>query len=309
MADRYEDRERSGGRWEDRGNAERNREEFDREHRHSGGYEDRRDEFGRNRENFGRENYGRENYGRENYGRENFGRENQGRENFGREDYGRQNYGRENSGRDDWRREPERGDYNPRGDWGRQGSWGTYGNRPDYSREAEWRDYGRRGESEWGGFNTGRTNLYGTGGGGFGSGFSSYGAGSGSYSGGMGSYSGGIGSYGERGERGRFTGRGPKNWQRSDDRIREDVNERLTDHPEIDASEIDVQVKNGEVTLTGTVDERRVKRLAEDVTENVSGVREVHNQLKVQQSQSMGQEQGGRSNAGISSGSTTAKRS
>jgi BON domain-containing protein len=275
MADRYDlERERTGGRQDERsrdfGNeryGERSRE-FDREHRH--------DEYGRRREHFG-ENWGRENFGRENFERENYGR-------------------------GDWRREPERGDYGTRGDWGRQGSWGTYGNRPDFNREAEWRDYGRRGESEWGGYNTGRTNLYGTGGGGYGSGFSSYGAGSGSYSGGMGSYSGGMGTYGERG---RFAGRGPKNWQRSDDRIREDINERLTDHPEIDASEIEVQVKGGEVTLTGIVDERHTKRLAEDVAENVTGVREVHNQLRVQ-SQNAQQQGTNRSNA-VAGGTTTTK--
>lgn len=36
------------------------------------------------------------------------------------------------------------------------------------------------------------------------------------------------------GERGRFMGRGPRNWQRSDERIKEDINERLTEHPDID---------------------------------------------------------------------------
>jgi osmotically-inducible protein OsmY len=88
-----------------------------------------------------------------------------------------------------------------------------------------------------------------------------------------------MGAYAERG---RFAGRGPKGWRRSDDRIREDINERLTDHPDIDASDIEVQVKNGEVTLTGAVDARYTKRLAEDISESVSGVREVHNQLRIQ---------------------------
>src|SRR5690242_1928486 len=89
-----------------------------------------------------------------------------------------------------------------------------------------------------------------------------------------------MGTYGY-GERGRFTGRGPRGYQRSDERIREDINERLTEHPEIDASDIEVQVKGGEVTLTGTVDRRQTKRMAEDLCENVSGVKEVHNQLRV----------------------------
>ena len=38
---------------------------------------------------------------------------------------------------------------------------------------------------------------------------------------------------------------------------------------------------NGEVTLVGVVRERPEKRMAEDAAEQVSGVREVHNQLRV----------------------------
>jgi hypothetical protein len=206
------------------------------------------------------------------------------------EDYGQQRRGGGDEGWRDTRYSgSERGDYGNRGDWGRQGSWGSFGNRPDYNRENDWResrgqDNMGRTESDFGGARSGRTNLFGTGGGGFGTGFSSYGAGMGPY--GAGGYTGGMGAYGERErgerERGRFTGRGPKGWQRSDDRIREDINERLTDHPHVDASEIEVTVKNGEVTLTGTVDERHAKRLAEDIAESVSGVREVHNQIRVQ---------------------------
>ena len=76
-------------------------------------------------------------------------------------------------------------------------------------------------------------------------------------------------------------GKGPKNWTRSDERIREEVNEALARHPEIDASEIEVRVNAGEVTLTGTVTERRAKRLAEDVAEDVFGVKDVENKIKV----------------------------
>ena len=81
--------------------------------------------------------------------------------------------------------------------------------------------------------------------------------------------------------KGAFTGKGPKNWVRSDERIREDVCERLADHPHIDASDIEVLVKDGEVTLVGLVDHRRTKRLAEDVTEEVRGIKDIHNQIKV----------------------------
>jgi DNA replicative helicase MCM subunit Mcm2 (Cdc46/Mcm family) len=44
---------------------------------------------------------------------------------------------------------------------------------------------------------------------------------------------------------------------------------------------IEVAVTGGEVTLTGTVESRRMKRHAEDLAESVRGVRDVHNQLRV----------------------------
>jgi hypothetical protein len=80
---------------------------------------------------------------------------------------------------------------------------------------------------------------------------------------------------------GPYAGRGPKGYQRSDDRIREDVSDRLTAHGQIDASDIEVRTQAGEVTLVGFVDSRAVKRAAEDLAEDVPGVREVHNQLRV----------------------------
>jgi osmotically-inducible protein OsmY len=81
-------------------------------------------------------------------------------------------------------------------------------------------------------------------------------------------------------------GRGPKNYTRSDDRIREDINDRLTDHDYLDASDIDVEVSNAEVILTGTVNSRRAKRMAEDIAEDVSGVKNVENRLRVADQQS-----------------------
>lgn len=110
------------------------------------------------------------------------------------------------------------------------------------------------------------------------------------------------GSYLTRGGRqqwGRHSGRGPKNYTRSDDRIREDVNDRLTDDPHIDASEIDVKVSNCEVTLTGTVESRDEKRRAEDCAEAVSGVKNVQNNLRVQpQGQRSGEDEMTRTGAG-----------
>jgi osmotically-inducible protein OsmY len=86
-------------------------------------------------------------------------------------------------------------------------------------------------------------------------------------------------------------GKGPQGYQRSDDRIRELVCEALADDDQIDASQIQVTVKDGEVTLSGTVDNRRVRREAEDCVSSVSGVRDVQVQLRVhdEQSQRTGQ--------------------
>jgi hypothetical protein len=80
---------------------------------------------------------------------------------------------------------------------------------------------------------------------------------------------------------GGFAGRGPKGYSRTDERIREDVCERLSRDDEVDAGEIEVSVQNGEVTLQGTVQSRSMKRQAEDLADDVPGVTEVHNRLRV----------------------------
>jgi osmotically-inducible protein OsmY len=80
---------------------------------------------------------------------------------------------------------------------------------------------------------------------------------------------------------GSFRGRGPKGYRRSDDRIRDDVCECLTEDERIDATNIQVVVKECEVTLTGTVNSREEKRRAEDLIEQLSGVKDVHNTLRV----------------------------
>jgi osmotically-inducible protein OsmY len=79
--------------------------------------------------------------------------------------------------------------------------------------------------------------------------------------------------------------RGPKGYKRSDDRIREDVSDRLGENPYIDCSEVEVTVNNGEVTLTGVVTSRQEKFLIEEITDDVSGVNEVHNQVRVKREQ------------------------
>jgi BON domain len=94
-----------------------------------------------------------------------------------------------------------------------------------------------------------------------------------------------------RGERdtgsseGPYVGRGPQGYQRSDERVYEEVCELLTEHGQLDASGIEVRVESAEITLEGTVSDRRSKRLAEEIAESARGVRDVHNRLRVGQSQ------------------------
>lgn len=86
-----------------------------------------------------------------------------------------------------------------------------------------------------------------------------------------------------RREEDQFRGRGPKGYTRSDERIREDVSDRLTDDPGVDASNIEVSVAGGEVTLSGTVTSRNQRRRAEDCTEYVSGVTHIQNNIRVKE--------------------------
>jgi hypothetical protein len=78
---------------------------------------------------------------------------------------------------------------------------------------------------------------------------------------------------------GPYTGYGPRGYRRSDRRIWEDSCERLTQHGLVDASDIQVEVEQGEVTLRGTVEDRAEKRLAEDAIDTIPGVWDIHNRL------------------------------
>jgi osmotically-inducible protein OsmY len=76
-------------------------------------------------------------------------------------------------------------------------------------------------------------------------------------------------------------GKGPKDYHRSEERIREDVCDRLTDDAIVDATGIQVQVQGDEVVLAGNVNNREEKRRAEDIVERVYGVRNVENRIRV----------------------------
>jgi hypothetical protein len=78
-----------------------------------------------------------------------------------------------------------------------------------------------------------------------------------------------------------FIGRGPKNYKRSDDRIYEQVCDKLMRHREVDATNIGVKVESGVVYLSGKVESRRIKKLTELIIEDLPGVQDVRNELSI----------------------------
>lgn len=75
--------------------------------------------------------------------------------------------------------------------------------------------------------------------------------------------------------------RQPKNYVRSDRRIFEEVCELLTDHGDIDASDIEVIVDDRDVILRGTVRSRWAFFYVEDLILDVTGVRDIVNELRI----------------------------
>ncbi len=91
---------------------------------------------------------------------------------------------------------------------------------------------------------------------------------------------------------GPYTGMGPSADIGQDDWIYHQVNERLMAHGKLDASDIEVSVNEGVVTLTGSVDSRKAKRMAEDTVDSVLGVVDVSNELRIEPKEQNRQEQG-----------------
>ncbi|WP_332309598.1 BON domain-containing protein [Burkholderia ubonensis] len=75
--------------------------------------------------------------------------------------------------------------------------------------------------------------------------------------------------------------RGPKGYTRSDERIREDVCERLARALGIDVSDVSVKVQDGRVELDGTVPARWMRHGIEDIADSCLYVRDVENHVKV----------------------------
>jgi len=232
-------------------------------------------------------------------------------ERYGQERYGRERSSQENQGFSDWERQGQYGG----SQYGQGGShYGQGGSQYGQGRSQYGQGGSQYGGSQYGGSQYGGSQYGGSqhdqdrgqnrawqqgGGGSYGQGSSQLGR-WGSSSDELGGWSqserwgsggslyGNQSGYGNRSMesrsgstlRGGFAGRGPRNYTRSDDRIREDVCDRLSANDEVDASDITVTVQQGEVTLSGTTPDRHQKRLAEDIAEDVQGVKDVHNQLK-----------------------------
>jgi osmotically-inducible protein OsmY len=241
---------------------------------------------------------GERDFGRHEWGRGDFGRGDFGRGDFGRGDFGRANFGRGDFGREDWR---SGGGYGYGGTGYGGGSTGRdYGfGRDDYPSSRS--SYGGRSggfdEAGWGWGGGSGASFYDRdfgGRGGYsdesrysGSGWRNEGQGRDPYQRGfLDRASDEVASwFGDReAERRReldHRGRGPKGYSRSDDRIREDINDRLTDDPYVDAQEIEITVSGSEATLSGFVSTRDQRRRAEDIVERVSGVTHVQNNIRV----------------------------
>lgn len=206
--------------------------------------------------------------------------ERQGNEGFRAEGYGdEERWGGQG---DDWRTPPRRGAE----DWhGAYGGWerarGVYGG-PDYTRGGGFggpQDAYTRGIQDEGA-PAGRRGGFGALPGEWPSGYGGEQYGRGADRRGEGRFGGERPGSESRGQRS-FRGFGPKGYQRSDERLKEVVCEKLCDDDRVDASEISIEVQNGEVTLQGHVPERSMKYCVEELIEQC-GVHEINNHLRVQ---------------------------
>jgi hypothetical protein len=207
------------------------------------------------------------NFGQGNYGGGRSGWSGQDR--YGQSGYGQGHYGQGDSGYQGGRFGSQRGQSGYGGQYGSPGGWNEpYGEGQQYSPSG---DYG-------GGSSPG----YGYGDQGYGNQ--------------------GWSSRSQRfGQQGQHQGKGPKGYQRSDERIKELLCERLREDPEIDPSEVTITVQGGKITLEGTVDSRQTKHAIEEAADQF-GAADVQNNLRVQRGGQQGSETQGKQGKGGASG-------
>ena len=76
-------------------------------------------------------------------------------------------------------------------------------------------------------------------------------------------------------------GKAPRGYKRSDQRIMDDIFDVVSSDFMLDSSDVEINVSNGVVTLSGYVLDRRDKRRIEDVVESIPGVIDVENRIRV----------------------------
>ncbi len=86
-------------------------------------------------------------------------------------------------------------------------------------------------------------------------------------------------------ERGEPHAHGFAGYDSSDDRIDREIDDHLTQHSYIDSTAVAVTVKDGQVTLEGSVPDADQKKYVEEVAAKIEGVTGVTNHLKIMKPQ------------------------
>lgn len=80
---------------------------------------------------------------------------------------------------------------------------------------------------------------------------------------------------------GRQQATGPQNWERPDDVIQDEACEIIWRDQSCDPTTIEVSVKDGVLTLNGTVASDKMKQNAEEKLKNLIGLKGLRNHLEV----------------------------
>ena len=75
--------------------------------------------------------------------------------------------------------------------------------------------------------------------------------------------------------------------QPRDIQLQDGISEMLRLHSELDASNVQIEVKHSEVTILGFVPETKMKFMVEELIHNHPGVKEVWNLLKIKQNETI----------------------
>jgi|GEM_PF-3629468 len=85
----------------------------------------------------------------------------------------------------------------------------------------------------------------------------------------------------ETSRKGQFAGTTPKNFKRSDERIYDDICQKLSQEGHFDVSDVEIKVESGEVSLEGNIENRSDKHRIEMLVDSIMGVKDITNNLKI----------------------------